>query len=58
MKWDDICKRDQAWNAAKADLLDGRCKIVDERLLNCLKYAGLSDMKPGCLEKLLAAYGQ
>ena len=58
MEWKDICTRDQAFNAAFQDLLDGQCKIVDERLMNCLKYGTPHDLSEGCIKKLLKAYGR
>jgi len=58
MKWEDTCKSDRAFHAAFKDLLDGKCRIVDERLLNCLKYGGPKDMSDGCRKKLLTAYGR
>ena len=57
-KWIAICKRDQAFAAARADLLEGTLTIVDVRLTNCLKYFGPTDLSEMCLEKLLVAYGQ
>ena len=45
MGWEQICKRDQAWNAASEALLDGTCTVVDERLMAALEEKELIDLQ-------------
>lgn len=58
MEWEDIVKRDRAFNAARTAYLKYGTEPTDKALLRCLKYGSPRDLQEASRVKLLRDHPQ